>query len=40
MNKKKKSTFQKVTMIVVWIMIISMVGSVILTALSSLNLLG
>ncbi|AVL00131.1 DUF4044 domain-containing protein [Pediococcus inopinatus] len=38
--KKKKSTFQKVTMVVVWIMIISMVGSVVLTALSSLNLLG
>ncbi|MFC5189922.1 DUF4044 domain-containing protein [Pediococcus cellicola] len=38
--KKKKSTFQKVTMIVVWIMIITMVGSVVLTALSSLNLLG
>ncbi|AMV59856.1 Hypothetical protein ADU72_0325 [Pediococcus damnosus] len=38
--KKKKSTFQKVTMVVVWVMIITMVGSVVLTALSSLNLLG
>ncbi|HBO47810.1 MULTISPECIES: DUF4044 domain-containing protein [Pediococcus] len=38
--KKKKSTFQRVTMIVVWIMIISMVGSVVLTAISSLGLLG
>ncbi|WP_080945550.1 DUF4044 domain-containing protein [Pediococcus damnosus] len=38
--KKKKSTFQKVTMVVVWVIIITMVGSVVLTALSSLNLLG
>jgi len=36
---KKKSTFQKITMVIVWVMIISMVGSLALTALSGLGLL-
>ncbi|ETY73941.1 DUF4044 domain-containing protein [Lactiplantibacillus fabifermentans] len=35
--KKKKSTFQKITMVIVWVMIISMIGSLILTALSGLG---
>ncbi|MCV3328061.1 DUF4044 domain-containing protein [Pediococcus ethanolidurans] len=33
--KKKKSTFQKIIMAVVWIMIISMIGSVVLGAVSA-----
>ncbi|WP_173425514.1 DUF4044 domain-containing protein [Lactiplantibacillus herbarum] len=37
--KKKKSTFQKITMVIVWLMIISTVGSLVLTALSGLGLL-
>lgn len=39
MNKKKKSTFQKITMIAVWLMLIAMLGSLILGAIASLNLL-
>ncbi|MFJ6972280.1 DUF4044 domain-containing protein [Ligilactobacillus ruminis] len=34
MEKKKKSTFQKITMVVVWLMLIFTVGAVILGALS------
>ncbi|ADN99040.1 MULTISPECIES: DUF4044 domain-containing protein [Lactiplantibacillus] len=36
---KKKSTFQKITMVVIWLMIISTIGSLVLTALSGLGLL-
>ncbi|MCK8607281.1 DUF4044 domain-containing protein [Apilactobacillus ozensis] len=36
MSKKKKTGFQKVTMIFVWIMIILMVGGLILGSLISL----
>jgi len=36
---KKKSTFQKITMVIVWLMIISTVGSLVLGALSGLGLL-
>ncbi|MGX7032905.1 DUF4044 domain-containing protein [Pediococcus argentinicus] len=35
-NKKKKSTFQKVTNAVVWVMIILMLGSVLYGAVSAL----
>ncbi|MFC0423131.1 DUF4044 domain-containing protein [Lactiplantibacillus plajomi] len=36
---KKKSTFQKITMVVVWLMILATVGSLVLTALYSLGLM-
>ncbi|WP_083491607.1 MULTISPECIES: DUF4044 domain-containing protein [Lactiplantibacillus] len=36
---KKKTTFQKITMVIVWLMIISTVGSLVLSALSGLGLL-
>ncbi|QEA30889.1 DUF4044 domain-containing protein [Secundilactobacillus malefermentans] len=38
--RKKKTTFQIVTMIFVWIMIIATLGSLIFSALSSIGLLG
>ncbi|MFC6163290.1 MULTISPECIES: DUF4044 domain-containing protein [Lactiplantibacillus] len=37
--KKKKSTFQIITMVVIWLMIISTVGALVLQALSGLGLL-
>ncbi|MGX7013025.1 DUF4044 domain-containing protein [Vagococcus silagei] len=39
MAKKKKSTFEKITHIVVWIMIIATVGGIGLTALLQLGVL-
>ncbi|WP_083489014.1 DUF4044 domain-containing protein [Liquorilactobacillus uvarum] len=35
MAKKKKSLFNKITMIVVWIMIIATLGTVVLSAIFS-----
>ncbi|WP_082409323.1 DUF4044 domain-containing protein [Secundilactobacillus paracollinoides] len=35
MQKKKKSTFQKITMVFVWLMIIVTVGSLVATAIGS-----
>ncbi|SEM56729.1 Protein of unknown function [Ligilactobacillus sp. WC1T17] len=35
MAKKKKTTFQKITMVVVWLMLIFTIGAVILGSLSS-----
>lgn len=37
MDKKEKSTFSKVTKVVVWIMILAMVGSTILATLASIG---
>ncbi|WP_081919850.1 DUF4044 domain-containing protein [Secundilactobacillus oryzae] len=37
--KKKKTTFQVITMVFVWIMIIATVGSLVFSAISSLGLL-
>ncbi|KZL42772.1 MULTISPECIES: DUF4044 domain-containing protein [Secundilactobacillus] len=37
MQKKKKSTFQKITMVFVWLMIIVTVGSLVATAIGSLG---
>ncbi|MBO0470770.1 DUF4044 domain-containing protein [Enterococcus sp. DIV0242_7C1] len=37
MNNKKTSTFSKVTKIVVWLMLIAIAGSTILTAIMSLG---
>ncbi|MEY8661994.1 DUF4044 domain-containing protein [Ligilactobacillus faecis] len=34
-EKKKKTTFQKITMVVVWLMLIFTLGSVILGSLSA-----
>lgn len=36
MNDKKTSTFSKVTKVVVWLMLIAIAGSTILTAIMSL----
>ncbi|MGY3749711.1 DUF4044 domain-containing protein [Vagococcus acidifermentans] len=36
MNKKEKSTFAKVTSAVIWIMLIAMIGSIVIGALSIL----
>ncbi|MTD37624.1 DUF4044 domain-containing protein [Erwinia sp. CPCC 100877] len=36
MNDKKTSTFSKVTKVVVWLMLIAIIGSTILTAVMSL----
>ncbi|KIS02775.1 DUF4044 domain-containing protein [Paucilactobacillus wasatchensis] len=38
MQKKKRSGFEKITMVAVWVMIISMVGGVILGAIAGLGL--
>ncbi|WP_082405108.1 DUF4044 domain-containing protein [Secundilactobacillus similis] len=38
MQKKKKSTFQKITMVFVWLMIIVTVGSLVASAVGSLGL--
>lgn len=38
MQKKKKFTFQKITMVAVWLMLIAMLGSLILGAISSLGM--
>ncbi|PEG71770.1 DUF4044 domain-containing protein [Ligilactobacillus aviarius] len=35
-KKKKKSTFQKITMVVVWLMLIFTIGAVIFGAFGSL----
>ncbi|WP_025021642.1 DUF4044 domain-containing protein [Ligilactobacillus hayakitensis] len=32
-EKKKKSTFQKITMVIVWLMLIITVGAVVLSSL-------
>ncbi len=39
MQKKKKTRFQKITMIAVWLMLIAMLGSLLFTAVASLGLL-
>ncbi|PWG01102.1 DUF4044 domain-containing protein [Levilactobacillus bambusae] len=40
MAKKKKSTFQRIVNVFVWLMILATLGSLIFTALSALGLLG
>lgn len=35
MQKKNKSTFQRITMVAVWLMLIAMLGSLILGAIAS-----
>ncbi len=39
MNKKEKSTFAKVTKVVIWIMLFAIVGGSVLTALASLGII-
>lgn len=39
MDKKEKSTFSKVTKVVIWIMLIAMVGGTVLGALASLGII-
>lgn len=39
MQKKKKTRFQKITMVAVWLMLIAMLGSLILTAISALGVI-
>ncbi|KRM97136.1 hypothetical protein FC24_GL001814 [Loigolactobacillus rennini DSM 20253] len=38
MKKEKTSGFAKMTKIVVWVMLIAMLGGVVMTAISALNL--
>lgn len=37
MNKKKKSTFQRITNIVVWVMLIVMLGAIVLSSFIALT---
>ncbi|MBS7577179.1 MULTISPECIES: DUF4044 domain-containing protein [unclassified Enterococcus] len=37
MNKKKKSTFQVITNIVVWVMLIVMIGAIVLSSFMALT---
>ncbi|MDR1567809.1 MAG: DUF4044 domain-containing protein [Streptococcaceae bacterium] len=37
MEKKKKSRFQKITLIVVWVMLIATVGALILSSIFALS---
>ncbi|MGO2082159.1 DUF4044 domain-containing protein [Vagococcus sp.] len=39
MSKKPKSTFEKITRVVVWIMIIAMIGGTVIGTLGALGLL-
>ncbi|QGF40789.1 DUF4044 domain-containing protein [Limosilactobacillus gastricus] len=39
MQRKKKSTFQKITMVVVWLMLIATIGSLVISAIGALGLL-
>lgn len=39
MDKKEKSTFSKVTKVVIWVMLLAMVGGTVLGALASLGVL-
>ena len=39
MQRKKKTRFQKITMVAIWLMLIAMLGSLIFGAVASLNLI-
>ncbi|NKC66787.1 DUF4044 domain-containing protein [Vagococcus fluvialis] len=39
MDKKEKSTFSKVTKVVIWVMLLAMVGGTVLGALASLGII-
>ncbi|MBO0419637.1 DUF4044 domain-containing protein [Vagococcus fluvialis] len=39
MDKKEKSTFSKVTKVVIWVMLLAMVGGTVLGALASLGVI-
>lgn len=39
MDKKEKSTFSKVTKVVIWVMLIAMIGGTVLGALASLGII-
>ena len=38
MQRKKKTRFQKITMVAIWLMLIAMLGSLIFGAVASLNI--
>lgn len=38
MQHKKKTRFQKITMVVVWLMLIAMLGSLLFSAVAALGL--
>lgn len=40
MQKKQKSTFQKITMVLVWIMIVATLGSLVASALQAIGMFG
>ncbi|WP_283583560.1 DUF4044 domain-containing protein [Limosilactobacillus difficilis] len=37
MHKKEKTRFQKITMVVVWLMLIAMLGSLLFSAVAALG---
>lgn len=39
MSKKPKSTFSKITTVVIWVMLIAMVGGAVISALASLGMI-
>ncbi|WP_076462302.1 DUF4044 domain-containing protein [Limosilactobacillus caccae] len=39
MQRKKKTRFQRITMVAIWLMLIAMLGSLIFGAVASLNLI-
>ncbi len=39
MDKKEKSTFSKITKVVIWVMLLAMVGGTVLGALASLGVI-
>ena len=39
MQKKKKTRFQKITMVAVWLMLIAMLGSLLFSAVGALGLI-
>lgn len=39
MQRKKKTRFQKITMVAIWLMLIAMLGSLIFVAIASLGVM-
>lgn len=39
MQRKKKTRFQKITMVAIWLMLIAMLGSLIFDAIASLGVM-
>ncbi|WP_326716881.1 DUF4044 domain-containing protein [Vagococcus jeotgali] len=39
MDKKPKSTFEKITTVVIWVMLFAIIGGAVLTALAALGII-